>query len=162
MADRLNPYNEVEALKGQRHKIDSAASVGLGILHANRTQRAEEEYTKNYQGKRLWLDNNAVESRHAKNLKEKEARRVAHEKRRKLGTIGRNEAKRKGVWTPDKAAAQYSLFLPIHRLWVAYIAELLNLPKQPDDMKAPSTFNVPAAHAKLVKADFHGAIMTGQ
>ncbi|KIO28366.1 hypothetical protein M407DRAFT_181836 [Tulasnella calospora MUT 4182] len=160
MMDRLNPYTEVEALKGQRHKIDSAASVGLGILHANRTKRAEDEYAKNYQGKRLWLDNNAVESRHTKNLKGKEARRAAHEERRKLGTIGRNEAKRKGLWTPDKAAAQYSLFLPIHRLWVAYIAELLNLPKQPEDMKAPSTFNVQAAHAKLVKADFHGAIIT--
>ncbi|KAG8944402.1 hypothetical protein FRC04_001982 [Tulasnella sp. 424] len=166
MADRLNPYNEVEALKGQRHRIDSAASVGLGILHANRTQRAEEEYAKNYQGKRLWLDNNAVESRHAKNLKEKEARRLSHEERRKLGKVGRNEAKRKGLWMPDKAAAQYgmviwySLFLPIHHLWVAYIAELLNLQKQPENLKTPPTLNVPTAHAKLVKADFHGAIIT--
>ncbi|KAG8993529.1 hypothetical protein FRB90_000676 [Tulasnella sp. 427] len=160
MTERINPYNEIDALKGQRHKFESTASVGLGILHANRTHRAEEEYAKNYQGKRLWLDNNAVESRHTKDRKEKEARRVAHKERRKLGIVGRSEAKRKGLWTPDKAAAQYTLFLPIHRLWVAYIAELLNLSRQPGDSKTPPTLNVPVAHAKLVKADFHGAIIT--
>lgn len=57
---------------------------------------------------------------------------------------------------------RYSLFLPIHHLWVAYIAELLNLPKQPETPKTPPTLNVPVAHAKLVKADFHGAIITGE
>lgn len=52
--------------------------------------------------------------------------------------------------------------MPIHCLWLAYIAELFNLSEKPegglDDDKLPQAAMM---HGKLVKADFHGAIITG-
>lgn len=60
---------------------------------------------------------------------------------------------------------RYSLFTPIHSLWCAYMAELFNLREAPtgNAMYEPPT-HLPASttmHGKLVKADLHGAIVTG-
>ena len=56
---------------------------------------------------------------------------------------------------------RFNLFLPLHSLWLGYMSELLALspPTAPSSFTtAPSAANM---HAKLVKADFHGAIITG-
>jgi len=59
---------------------------------------------------------------------------------------------------------RYDLFLPLHHLWLGYMSELLALQKQPPTALPPSGHSIPNAgvmHAKLVKADFHGSIITG-
>jgi ribonuclease P protein subunit POP4 len=60
---------------------------------------------------------------------------------------------------------RFSLFVPLHHLWLGYMSELLGLPNVPPSHNAPPTAksipNAASMHAKLVKADFHGSIMTG-
>ncbi|ETW82573.1 RNase P, partial [Heterobasidion irregulare TC 32-1] len=82
--------------------------------------------------------------------------------RRRLGVIGRNEAVEKGMWKLKKEQARWELFIPLHRLWLGYMSELLGLAALPAS-GTPSPKDMPSSagmHAKLVKADFHGSIMT--
>lgn len=65
---------------------------------------------------------------------------------------------------------RWDAFVPLHRLWLGYMSELLGLgvaPPPPEEGKRPASAPAlpqPAGtiQAKLVKADFHGSIMTGQ
>jgi ribonuclease P protein subunit POP4 len=63
--------------------------------------------------------------------------------------IGRREAAEKGLWRLSASEAKWELFVPLHRLWCAYVSELL------------ASSDTAGMHAKLVKADFHGSIVTG-
>lgn len=60
---------------------------------------------------------------------------------------------------------RFELFLPLHRLWLGYISELLGLGPRPaggateQDAVMP---NVATVQPKLVKADFHGSIVAGE
>jgi hypothetical protein len=69
--------------------------------------------------------------------------------------------KRKPLHKP----VRFELFLPLHHFWLDYMSELLGLSQPPSTPGAlPTAKDVPAAtgmHAKLVKADFHGSIITG-
>ena len=68
------------------------------------------------------------------------------------------------------------MFVPLHRLWLGYMSELLGLVTEvhaqaqaqargkgqtAPAMKAAMPMAA-GMHAKLVKADFHGSIMTGR
>jgi len=108
--------------------------------------------------------------------------------------MGRREAAEKGVWRLRADEARYGAlglsplnlllsfhfpflfyfrwdaFVPLHRLWLGYMSELLGLgvaPPPPEEGGGPASAPAlpqPAGtiQAKLVKADFHGSIMTGQ
>ncbi|ETW82598.1 RNase P, partial [Heterobasidion irregulare TC 32-1] len=75
---------------------------------------------------------------------------------RRLGVIGRNEVVEKGMWKLKKEQERWDLFIPLRRLWLGYMSELLGLASPPAS-GMPSSAGM---HAKLVKADFHGSIMT--
>jgi len=148
--------------QGRRYKLKTP-SLSQSLLEANRLPRvdSQSDHLKNLRGKRLILDNPVAESRHTKTQGLKKERQRTLRERKSIGVVGRNEAKRKGFWKIEKSAARYHLFLPIHQLWVSYIAELLNLSELPDGHFDPD--NLPSAsvlQGKLVKADFHGAIIT--
>ena len=57
---------------------------------------------------------------------------------------------------------RFALFLPLHHLWMGYMSELMEL-AQPNTGKRPGDCMLGSAgmHAKLVKADLHGSILTG-
>jgi len=85
--------------------------------------------------------------------------------------MGRREAAEKGVWRMRKEEARWDAFVPLHRLWLGYMSELLGLPAVPrndlSSLSSPAPVVAAAAmpraaevHLKLVKADFHGSIMT--
>jgi len=65
---------------------------------------------------------------------------------------------------------RWNAFVPLHRLWLGYMSELLGLTTVDTLRKEGRTAHtmkaaMPSAagmHAKLVKADFHGSIMTSQ
>ena len=69
---------------------------------------------------------------------------------------------------------RWDAFVPLHRLWLGYISELLGLTavdtlEQGQGQEGRTAHAMKAAmpsaagmHAKLVKADFHGSIMTGR
>ncbi|KAH9991735.1 Rof/RNase P-like protein [Russula vinacea] len=79
--------------------------------------------------------------------------------------MGRREAAEMGIWRLREEEARWVAFVPLHRLWLGYMSELLGLAESDDAQNAPATptMSMPMAagmHAKLVKADFHGSIMT--
>jgi len=123
------------------------------------------------------------ESKAKKERDEKRAKRAGERDRKKAGMMGRREAGDKGIWKLDKEQAKcvaciiayrlpnvysrshfrFDLFLPLHRLWLGYMSELLALSTSSSAV-SPSSQILPGTagmHAKLVKADFHGSIMTG-
>ena len=72
-------------------------------------------------------------------------------------SMGRREAAEKGLWKLRTSEAKWALFVPLHRLWCGYMAELLG----PTGTVSVSGAAAAGMHAKLVKADFHGSIVTG-
>ncbi|KAG6813422.1 hypothetical protein H0H92_011119 [Tricholoma furcatifolium] len=119
-------------------------------------------YTSRIKGRQMLLENPARESRTKKELDEKRARQKAHKDKKKRQMIGKREAKERGVWRFDKNQAKFELFVPLHNLWMGYMSELLGLQQRPP-ASAPSSTHMPSSagmHPKLVKADFHGSIVT--
>jgi len=110
----------------------------------------------------MLLENPARSSRAKKEQDEKRARQKAEKEKKRKGKIGKREAKEKGVWRFDESQAKFDLFIPLHHLWMGYMSELLGLLQAPPS--GPSTSQaMPSSasmHPKLVKADFHGSIMT--
>ncbi|KAJ7192227.1 Rof/RNase P-like protein [Mycena pura] len=108
----------------------------------------------------LLLDNAAKESRLTKERNAKKAKAKAEKERKKLGCLGRRQgsARELGLWRFDDSQAKFVLFLPLHHLWLGYMSELLSLP--PPTAAAPRAPSGAAMHPKLLKADFHGSIMT--
>ncbi|KAI9431123.1 RNase P/MRP p29 subunit [Lactarius indigo] len=79
--------------------------------------------------------------------------------------MGRREAAEKGLWRLRKEEARWELFVPLHRLWLGYMSELLGLAAPPPtptlQVDHPLAMSQAAGmHAKLLKADFHGSIVT--
>ena len=59
---------------------------------------------------------------------------------------------------------RFEAYVPLHRLWLGYISELLGLEPRPAETVTEQNVampNVVTMCAKLVKADFHGSILTG-
>ena len=100
--------------------------------------------------------------------------------------MGRKEASEKGMWKLEKEQtrcvtsvafhcfwdkyrrsalrSRFDLFIPLHRLWLGYMSELLGLASSPSQDTSNVTSVMPATagmHAKLVKSDFHGSFITG-
>ncbi|KAJ7305573.1 Rof/RNase P-like protein [Mycena albidolilacea] len=108
----------------------------------------------------LLLDNAAKESRERKERNAKKAKVREAKERKKLGVLGRRQGTTRelGLWGFDESQAKFALFLPLHHLWMGYMSELLNLP-QPSS-GAPRPLQGAVIHPKLLKADFHGSIIT--
>jgi ribonuclease P protein subunit POP4 len=136
-------------------------------------------------GRQVLLENPVRESRRARESREtkeraREARVRAQQSGASSALTGRE--RRKGrMWTFDKGQTKcvpqsslywlrlmrglrrFALFLPLHNLWRGYMSELLGLPIAPaaPSVTASYTPNSAAMHTKLVKADYHGAYLTG-
>lgn len=131
------------------------------------------------------MENPAKESRTKKERDAKRKRIKRDAERKAMGIIGRKEAKEKSIWKLDEtqtkcvrskndsylqlifylSCERFALFVPLHKLWLGYMSELLGLRTSSETLTASNTAqampSVPGMHAKLVKADFHGSIMTG-
>lgn len=60
---------------------------------------------------------------------------------------------------------RFEAYVPLHHLWLGYVSELLGLGPRPAGTvteQSAAMPNVATMHAKLIKADFHGSIMTGE
>ncbi|KAK1229119.1 RNase P/RNase MRP complex subunit [Marasmius sp. AFHP31] len=152
--------------QGQRLKFSSAKPFVPTFVQSSATQASDpaEIYASRIHGRKILLENPVRESRTRKEQEEKRQRRAAHNQKKKLGIIGRRQAKEKGVWKFDESQAKFDLFLPLHHLWMGYMSELLGLPQVgPNNNRLPTLKDIPTSagmHPKLVKADFHGSIMT--
>ncbi|KAH9964712.1 hypothetical protein BGW80DRAFT_1347419 [Lactifluus volemus] len=144
-------------------------------LSNNRSRaRAQALYDERVRRRQLVLTNRKLhqhQHQHQRRRKENKKETKIREK------MGRREAAEKGLWRLRKEEARWDLFVKLHRLWIGYMSELLALSPRPSSSSpprrpresavegdvAPMVTGMPQAagmHAKLVKADFHGSIMT--
>ncbi|KAJ3549734.1 hypothetical protein NMY22_g779 [Coprinellus aureogranulatus] len=122
-------------------------------------------YTSRVKGRTMLLENPARDSRLKKEMERKAELRKKEKERRKLGLVGKKKRKERGIWKFDQKVVQYSQLLPLHHLWMGYMSELLGLPAPPTGPIRPDSIgsNAPSSssmHPKLLKADFHGAVLT--
>jgi len=107
------------------------------------------------------LENPARISKARQQRDEKRAKLAADKAKKKTGIIGRKEAREKGIWKLEKEQTRFDLFIPLHRLWLGYMSELLGLAPPPSAPNPnPAMPSAASMHAKLVKADFHGSLIT--
>ncbi|KAI6102219.1 RNase P subunit p29-like protein [Pisolithus sp. B1] len=67
---------------------------------------------------------------------------------------------RKGGWRLEKEAERFDLFVPLHRLWMGYMSELLGLSPSSSPEHASRIPNSASMYPKLVKADLHGSLLS--
>ncbi|KAG7095192.1 hypothetical protein E1B28_005969 [Marasmius oreades] len=157
-------YKSCFDMTGQRLKLTTAQPFVPTFVQSSVTQASDpsEIYASRVHERRILLENPVRGSHIRKDREKKRQRRTAY-KQKKVGIMGRREAKKKGVWKLDDSQAKFKLFLPLHQLWMGYMSELLGLPQEGPSNRPPNIKDVPSTagmHAKLVKADFHGSLMT--
>lgn len=57
---------------------------------------------------------------------------------------------------------RFDLFIVLHNLWMEYMSELLMLPPSSSGSTQHAQAQAASMHAKLIKADFHGAMISGR
>lgn len=181
----LFPHLDSSPLQNQRVSFSSASPFIPTYVTSQLTQSSDPAgmYTSRVQNRQVLLENPVRESKAKKERDEKKERRRkdAERKKKRAGGMGKRERRERGVWAFDETVAKcvcpffgfcsvlnrdgsrFDLFVPLHHLWMGYMSELLNLPREPVS-SPPSGRAIPGSasmHPKLVKADFHGSIMTG-
>ncbi|KAK7462736.1 RNase P/RNase MRP complex subunit [Stygiomarasmius scandens] len=166
-ATTLDIYKELAFTPGQTVILSSFVPFTPCFVTSSASQSSDPAkiYAERVRGRKILLENPAKASRRSKEKEEKQKRRKeAKEKREKNKFIlKRKEAKVKGIWRLEKEQARFELFVPLHHLWMGYMSELMGLPQSSSVSGVPTLKDAPSAvgmHPKLVKADFHGSILT--
>ncbi|KAJ6492795.1 Rof/RNase P-like protein [Mycena vitilis] len=164
MEQTIDLYRQLPAAKAAPVKLKLTAADPFTPKYVQsvvtQAPNPAEIYATRVKGRMLLLDNAAKESRIRKEQNAKKAKEREAKERKKLGVLGRRQGTTRelGLWGFDESQAKFALFLPLHHLWMGYMSELLNLP-QPS-AGPPRALSGAAIHPKLLKADFHGSIMT--
>ncbi|KAF8591124.1 RNase P subunit p29-like protein [Ramaria rubella] len=159
----IDPYRELP--QGQHLRFTTSAPFTPTYVQSLLTSSTDPStiYASRVQNRQLPLENPAKESRTKQLADQRKARQAHDAARRKSRGLSRRDAAVKGVWGLRKEETRYELFLPLHRLWKSYVAELLGLNPRLHNSIDPSALRMPNAQgmqAKLVKADFHGSIVS--
>ncbi|RIA86171.1 hypothetical protein C1645_780188 [Glomus cerebriforme] len=83
-------------------------------------------------------------------LKSSEEKKKRIKIKKKVKSMSAKEKRQSKIYEVPKECHRYELFVPLHELWLQYIEELYG-------KSSPNIFG-----QKLLKADFHGAILTGE
>ncbi|KAH7929228.1 RNase P/MRP, p29 subunit [Leucogyrophana mollusca] len=160
----LDPYKAIPSEKNRRLVLTSDAPFTPTYVQSSLTQSSDPVgvYDSRVKGRQVLLENPARDSRAKRERDLKKARRETEKKIRKAGALKRRDAERKGLWKLEKGLEKFDSFVPLHQLWMGYMSELLGLSFSPLDALPGSEAmpNAAGMHAKLVKADFHGSIIT--
>ncbi|KAH9901293.1 RNase P/MRP p29 subunit [Cubamyces lactineus] len=162
---RKDIYSELPLINNERLKFDSSTPFVPGYVKRNvsLSMNPSQAYASRVEGRQILLDNPARDSKAKKEREEKRAKRAAERARKAVGVIGLQEGKRRGLWQLQKEETKFSLFLPLHSLWMGYMSELLGLSPAPSTRQDDPAATMPGAagmHAKLIKADLHGSVVT--
>ncbi|PCH38241.1 RNase P subunit p29-like protein [Wolfiporia cocos MD-104 SS10] len=121
-------------------------------------------YASRVRGRHILFENLARASKASKEREERKARRLANRAKRDAAALLPRDSRRNGPWRLHQEETKFNLFLPLHQLWLGYMSELLALAPAPSapipDADKSAAPNAAGMHAKLVKADFHGSLMT--
>ncbi|KAI9457050.1 RNase P subunit p29-like protein [Boletus coccyginus] len=162
--DVVDPYQQITDGQNRRLKLTTDSPFTPTYVQQALTLSSDPAgvYESRVKDRHVPLENPARESRARKERVAKQARKQAEKDHKKLRPLGRNAAEHKGLWKLEKHATRFELFLPLHQLWMGYMSELLGLgvldaASSSHEGKMPSASSM---HAKLVKADFNGALLT--
>ncbi|KAK0228657.1 RNase P/MRP p29 subunit [Armillaria fumosa] len=120
-------------------------------------------YATRVHGRKVVLENPVKESRQKKERLERKAKQKAHKERKRLGVVGKREAREKALWKLDEHQTKFNIFLPLHHLWMGYMSELLGLNQRSTSSGVPTMKDMPSTgsmHAKLLKADLNGSLIS--
>ncbi|KAH9951325.1 RNase P/MRP p29 subunit [Amylocystis lapponica] len=158
-------YTDLPPIDNQRVKLSSSTPFTPTYVKGNvRSTDPAQIYASRIRGRQLLLENPARESKAKREREEKREKRRAEKANKAARVISSRAAGSSGLWRLDREETKFSLFLPLHSLWLGYMSELLALPPAPSGSitqpVADAVPSAPAMHAKLVKADFHGSLVT--
>ncbi|KAG0308437.1 RNase P/RNase MRP complex subunit [Dissophora globulifera] len=123
--------------------VESAVAASSGSnSQSNSAESAEKVYSSKIKHKVFLLDTPAGDSSDAK---ERQRKRKRNNKAKPLTS---KEKRALNVYEIPNESRKYDLFMPLHELWKGYMEELFG------------STNPLAFTQKLLKADFHGAIIT--
>ncbi|KAG2363821.1 RNase P/MRP p29 subunit [Suillus spraguei] len=162
MLTQVDPYKPLALGTNQRVKFNTDAPFTPTYVQASLTQSGDPQgiYTNRVKNRHIVLENPARTSNTQKEYDAKKARRQLEKKKRKTNTLGRRSTDAKGLWKLENGAEKFDLFLPLHQLWMGYMSELLGLSPPSSVPVAEAMPNASSMHPKLVKADFHGSLLT--
>ncbi|KAJ7271215.1 hypothetical protein C8J57DRAFT_1508169 [Mycena rebaudengoi] len=153
MEPTLDLYRKLPAAKAQPLKLKLTAADPFTPTYVKsvvtQSSNPGEIYASRVHGRTLMLEN-TKESRARTERAEKKVKAKTEKERKKLGVLGRRQgtARQLGLWGFDKSQVKFSLFLPLHHLWMGYMSEMLNLPPPSSGPpRAPSS--VASIHPKL-------------
>ncbi|KAI1795965.1 RNase P/MRP, p29 subunit [Ganoderma leucocontextum] len=158
--------------QNERLKLDTTTPFIPNYVRSSVTRSSDpsQAYASRVQGRQILLENPARDSKAKKEREEKRTKRTAERARRAAGVISKKESRKRGIWKLRKEETKcepsdtlFELFVPLHLLWLGYMSELLSLSPHPVTRSADPASAMPSTagmHAKLIKADFHGAIVT--
>ncbi|KAI0341688.1 RNase P/MRP p29 subunit [Trametopsis cervina] len=159
-------YGGLPPINNQRVTFNSFTPFTPTYVSRNVTRSSDPRslYQSRVQGRHILLENSTNNSRAEKQREARRARRAADKSRAAAGVMGHAQAREKSLWKLDRSESRFGHFVALHRLWLGYMTELLALPPAPTNLgqsgDAFSTPNVSTMHAKLIKAEFMGALIT--
>jgi len=159
----INPYKELSCVKKSRTRISSHATFTPPFVMSQLTQASDpaNTYENRVKGRQIFLENPVRQSKLRKQLEEKQQQRQTQEQ--ELGITSKRREKEHGFWRFDESQIKYHNILPLHHLWMDYMSELLGLRRPISAASDTIMQHMPSnssMQAKLVKADFHGSIIT--
>lgn len=157
MAD-VDPYKPLptipKALGISRLVLDSASPYTPTYVQSHlRVSDSAGLYNARIKGRHVSLAN-PVKDRPAKSASKKSSGKTSVTK-----ALIRDRT-RKGGWRLEKEAERFDLFVPLHRLWMGYMSELLGLSLPSSPEHASRVPNCVSMYPKLVKADLHGSLLS--
>ncbi|KAF5368892.1 hypothetical protein D9758_002976 [Tetrapyrgos nigripes] len=166
-ATTLDVYQELSFIRDQRITLTSSApfTPSFVIASVSRSSNPAEIYAERVRGRKILLENPIKVSRAKQQLEDQRKKRKEAKKKRAKNKLlmKRRDAKLNGIWKLEKGQAKFELFIPLHHLWMGYMSEILGLPQSSSVSGVPTLKDAPSSvgmHPKLVKADFHGSILT--
>lgn len=162
MLTQVDPYKPLALGTNQRVKFNTDAPFTPTYVQASLTRSGDPQgiYTNRVKNRHIVLENPPRASNIQKEHNAKKARRELEKKKRKSVALGRRHTDAKGLWKLENGAEKFDLFLPLHQLWMGYMSELLGLSPPSSVPVAEAMPNASSMHPKLVKADFHGSLLT--
>jgi len=151
-----NNENEKQFLPGFIKNIlttpTTYSNPSATISFSYNDQQASNVYdTKIEKRKQVPLENFPLSDQQKEEKTKEKKQRKLLKRAGKKNLMSRRERKKSGMWEIPMEARKYELYKPLHHLWTQYMKELLgDIP----------TSNYSMIYSKLLKADFHGSVIT--
>ncbi|CCA75218.1 related to ribonuclease P protein subunit p29 [Serendipita indica DSM 11827] len=162
----MDVYQPLPPIQGQRLTFISSKPFVPTLIETCLPHIPKTTYSTRVENQQLQLFNPPKQSADKVAREAKKARRKKAQEKKRECVMGKRKAMELGVWEFDKRLAKWEIFWPVHRMWETYMADVMGFALRPEHLPAKERIEasvkagVGAIQAKLLKADFHGCIVT--